>query len=138
MFHFHGTSHAFQYTTIKMTIFCACKNLLIKKVKRILKSLWRPQKSFFLKETLLKVDLENKMIAQSWFLWWFSKFWTTEEACYRWYFEKEKALNLKHLPLQEKHVAITIVKWLVSTWRIYLTEGKEERRLRLSNYFNEI
>ena len=54
------------------------------------------------------------------------------------YFEKEKALNLNHLPLQEKYVAITIVEWLVSTWHIFLTEGKEERRLRLSNYLNQI
>ena len=28
MYHFHEISHAFQYTTIKTTIFCACKKLL--------------------------------------------------------------------------------------------------------------
>ena len=53
------------------------------------------------------------------------------------YFEKEKALNLNHLPLQEKYITITIVEWLVSTWHICLTEGKEERCLRLSNYLNK-
>ena len=28
MFHFHGISRAFQYTSIKMVISCTCKNLL--------------------------------------------------------------------------------------------------------------
>ena len=134
MFHFRGTPHAFHYTTIKMTTFCACKNLLIKKLKRIPKSLWRLQKSFFLKEILLKVNLENKMLAQLWF----SKFWRNKKHVTYKYFEKQKALNLNHLLLQEKYVTIIIVEWLVSTWHICLTEGKDERCLRLSNCLNQI
>ena len=40
VFNFHGISHAFQYTTIKIVIFCPFKNLLNnKKLKRMPKSL---------------------------------------------------------------------------------------------------
>ena len=40
IFNFHGTSHAFQYTTIKIVIICTFKNLLNnKKFKKMPKSL---------------------------------------------------------------------------------------------------
>ena len=56
---------------------------------RVLEQTWskivllKDRQNFWWKETLLKVDLENKMVPQLWVLWWFSKLWTTEEANYR-------------------------------------------------------
>ena len=57
MFHFHGILYVFQYATIKMIIFCACKNLLnIKSLKgyqnRCVK---KAAKTFWWEETLLIV-----------------------------------------------------------------------------------
>ena len=46
-------------------------------------------------------------------------------------------LNPTSLPLQKKYVTITITEWLVSTWRMCLTEIPEEKHLRLSNYLNK-
>ena len=62
------------------------------------------------------------MVPQLWLLWWFSKLWTTEEAC--------------HLPLQEMYVTVTILELL--EWQISLTEIVEEKHLRGSDYLNQI
>ena len=139
MFHFRGTPHAFHYTTIKMTTFCACKNLLIKKLKRIPKSLWRLQKSFFFEGNPLQIwpwkqNVSTVVVAVMVIevLKKLKKLVTDK------YFEKEKTLNQNYLPLQEKYVTIIIVKWLVSTWHVCLTEEKEERCLRVRNYLNQI
>ena len=52
------------------------------------------------------------------------------------YFQKKG--RLWNIPLQEMYVTTTIFKWLVSTWHICLIEIKEEKRLKLSDYLNQI
>ena len=49
------------------------------------------------------------------------------------YFEKNLDFEAYHLQLQEIHVTITILEWLVSTWHIYLTKIPEEKNLKLSD-----
>ena len=49
--------------------------------------------------------------------------------------KKKKILNPNHLPLQEKYV---ISIWLVSAWRICLTEILEEKHFKLRYYLNQI
>ena len=68
VYHFHGISHAFQYTTIN--IICSCKTLLNKKkLKRIPKYVvLKGCRKFWWKEVLLKVDCENTMVPQLWLL----------------------------------------------------------------------
>ena len=63
----------------------------MKKLKRIPKSLCQKVvRNFLCKETLLKVDLGNKMVPQivPLLLWWFLKLWINEEVCDK-YFEKK-------------------------------------------------
>ena len=47
-------------------------------------------------------------------------------------FKKNLDFGAYHLQLQEIHVTITILEWLVSTWHIYLTEILEEKHHKLS------
>ena len=96
MYHFLEILHFFQYTTIKMIIFCACKNLLnnknVSKDTQII--VLNGCEKFWLKETFLKVDLVNKMAPKLWLLWWrFAKLCTTEEACYRYFETKSPSLT---------------------------------------------
>ena len=63
------------------------------------------------------VDLENKIVPQLQLLWWFSKLWITAEARYWQIFWKTWTFNRKHFLLQEMYVTITILEWLVCTWR---------------------
>ena len=74
-FHFRRILPTFQYTTIKMIIFCKCKNdeQFLNNTKI---AVFMVLKNFWWKETLLKVQPENKMVSQLWLLWWISKFWS--------------------------------------------------------------
>ena len=46
-------------------------------------------------------------------------------------------LKKVHL-LQEMYITITTLELLVSTWRLCLTEIREEKHLKLSDYLNQI
>ena len=51
---------------------------------------------------------------------------------------KVRTLNPNHLPLQEMYVTIIILDWQLPTWRIWLTKTPEKKRLKLSDYLNQI
>ena len=52
--------------------------------------------------------------------------------------KNSQTLNSNHFSLQEMYVTITMLEWLVSTWRLYLTEIPKEKNPKLSDYLNQI
>ena len=54
------------------------------------------------------------------------------------YFEKKLRLGTLITFCYRKYMLVTILEWLVSTWCTCLTKILEEKRLKLSNYLNQI
>ena len=76
LFHFHGISPIFQYTTIKIIIFCACKNLWNKKnvkvyqnccVKRLQKIFGGSYHSYGCCDDSWSCDQLNKWVTDKYF-----------------------------------------------------------------------
>ena len=78
--------------------------------------LWRKAEVFFTEVN------PNKMIAQLWLLWWFSKLWKTEKLVTDKCFEKIYTLNPNYLTLLEMYV-----KELAGCFRLRLSPDAQNR-----------